>query len=90
MVITWHYLLIKKEWETFLVAFIFWFLENLDRSNRMQAVCFGASHTLFEDKNNFKKVQNKLSEYDNTILLLPAKDCDKSMNILNSLVVGNH
>ena len=56
----------------------------------MQAVCFGASHTLFEDKNNFKKVQNKLSEYDNTILLLPAKDCDKSMNILNSLVVGNH
>jgi len=75
--------LLKKEWETFLVSFIFWFLENLDNSNKMQAVCFGASHTLFEDKDNFRKVQEKLSEYDNTILLLPSKDYDKSMNILN-------
>lgn len=75
--------LLKKEWETFMVAFIFWFLEKLDNSNKMQAVCFGASHTLFENKDNFMKVKNKLSEYNNTILLLPAKDYDKSMNILN-------
>ncbi len=75
--------LLKKEWETFLVEFVFWFLEKLDNSNIMQAVCFVASHTLFENKDNFMKIQNKLSEYNNTILLLPSKDYDKSMHILN-------
>ncbi len=76
--------LLKKDWEAFLVSFMFWFLENLDNSNKMQAVCFGASHTIFEDDNNFKLIQNRLSEYDNTILLMPSQNNDKSKKILNS------
>lgn len=45
---------------------------------------FGAGHSVFENEEQFNRVQKALSSVDHVILLLPSPDLDKSTKILNA------
>ncbi|PSB01616.1 shikimate kinase [Merismopedia glauca] len=44
---------------------------------------FGAGHSVYEDPELFKKVQQALAPYKNVVLLLPSPDLDESLQILS-------
>ena len=45
---------------------------------------FGASNSVYDDKDLFARVENALAAYPNVILLLPSLDLDESVEILKS------
>jgi shikimate kinase len=45
---------------------------------------FGAGHSIYEDEDDFKRVQLMLAPYNNVILLLPSEDVDESIRILTA------
>lgn len=47
---------------------------------------FGAGHSVYEDDEQFARVQRVLAPYNNIILLLPSPDWEESLQILNERV----
>jgi shikimate kinase len=45
---------------------------------------FGASNSVYDDKDLFARVENALAPYPNVILLLPSPDMDESVEILQN------
>ena len=45
---------------------------------------FGASNSVYDDKDLFARVENALAPYPNVILLLPSPDMDESVEILKN------
>ena len=45
---------------------------------------FGASNSVYDDKDLFTRVENALAPYPNVILLLPSPDLDESVEILKN------
>ncbi len=43
---------------------------------------FGAGHSIYDDEQDFKRVQKVLAPYANVLLLLPSPDLDESVRIL--------
>jgi shikimate kinase len=43
---------------------------------------FGAGHSVYEDEEEFRRVQQTLAPYPNVILILPSPDLDESIRIL--------
>jgi shikimate kinase len=48
---------------------------------------FGASNSVFDDKDLFARVEKALAPYPNVILLLPAPDLDESVEILKDRLI---
>lgn len=43
---------------------------------------FGAAHSVYEDEQDFRRVQQALAPYANVVLILPSPDPDESIRIL--------
>jgi hypothetical protein len=48
---------------------------------------FGASNSVYDDKELFARVKNALAPYPNVILLLPSPDMDESVEILKNRLI---
>ncbi|MFA5602447.1 MAG: AAA family ATPase [Bacilli bacterium] len=53
-------------------------------------VCdFGAGHSIYSDEKIFDKVKEELTPFKNIILLLPSKDINESLDVINSRSTGD-
>jgi shikimate kinase len=79
----------KREAEGFWGLYQYWkpfeahAVERLLSEYRNCVIDFGAGHSVYEDEQLFKRVQNILLPYKYVILLLPSPDKDESIEILN-------
>ncbi|WP_423223058.1 shikimate kinase [Candidatus Amarolinea aalborgensis] len=53
-------------------------------ANHDGVIDFGASNSVYDDKDLFARVENTLAPYPNVILLLPSPSADESLEILNN------
>jgi shikimate kinase len=58
-------------------------VEGVLRDYPEQVIDFGAGHSVYEDKDDFARVQTALAPFDNVILVLPSADADESIRVLN-------
>lgn len=58
-------------------------VERLLSEHHNCVIDFGAGHSVFEDEEFFKRVQQALAPYQNVVLLLPTPDPEESVEILN-------
>ena len=68
-----------KEFEFFLTATV---LTNLSKP---VIIDFGAGHSVYEDMTIFLEMQSLISRFGNVILLMPSKDKEESITILNEM-----
>lgn len=66
-----------KDFEFFLTGNV---LTSLDKPS---IIDFGAGHSVYEDPILFFEIKSLIDKFDNVVLLLPSKDKNESLNILN-------
>jgi shikimate kinase len=79
----------KRKTEGFWGIYQYWKLfeiyavERLLSEHSQCVIDFGAGHSVYEDADLFHRVQQALAPYPNVFLLLPSRDLDESIQILN-------
>jgi shikimate kinase len=58
-------------------------VEMVLRDYPEHVIDFGAGHSVYEDENDFARVQAALAPFDNVILVLPSADEEESIRVLN-------
>jgi shikimate kinase len=58
-------------------------VEMVLRDYPEHVIDFGAGHSVYEDENDFARVQVALAPFDNVILVLPSADEEESIRVLN-------
>lgn len=64
-------------------------LERAKREGSYGIVDFGAGHSVYDDREIFEKVKSMLKPFKNIVLLLPDKDEEKSLHIMESRSTGD-
>jgi shikimate kinase len=79
----------KREVEGFWGLYRYWkpfeayAVERLLSVHRHGVIDFGAGHSVYEDDELFRRVQQVLAPYPNVVLLLPSANLEESLQILN-------
>jgi shikimate kinase len=58
-------------------------VEKVLRDYADHVIDFGAGHSVYEDEDDFARVQAALAPFSNVILVLPSADPDESIRVLN-------
>lgn len=64
-------------------------LEKAKKNGNPGIVDFGAGHSVYDDIDKFNELKNMLSNFKNIILLLPSKDIEESLRIMNERSTGD-
>lgn len=78
-----------KNTEEFNYFMIFEAIKKAKNENMHGIVDFGAGHSVYDDKEIFEKVKNELKPFKNIILLLPSKDEELSLKIMQDRSTGD-
>ena len=70
-----------RYWDPFEVHAVERVLEEYRQSS---VIDFGAGHSVYEDEEQLMRVEKALESFPNVVLLLPAPDLDRSVEILNA------
>lgn len=64
-------------------------LKRAQKNNFYGIVDFGGGHSVYDDENIFEKVKAMLKPFQNVVLLLPDKDEEKALRIMNERATGD-
>lgn len=58
-------------------------VEKVLQDHPNHVIDFGAGHSVFENKDDFARVQTALAAFEHVILVLPSPEADESIEVLN-------